>query len=55
MATGHLEYDPSNGASRHIVVIELQNGGRVKFAYVERERAETKLPDLVRGFTENGQ
>lgn len=55
MATGYIELDPDNGLAQHIVVIELENGGRVKFAYAERERAETKLPDLVRGFTENGQ
>lgn len=55
MATGRIEFDPGNGAAQHVVVIELKDGGRVKFAYEELHRAETKLPGLVRGFTENGQ
>lgn len=55
MATGHLEFDPNNGSCPHIVVIECKDGGHIKFAYTNRERAEVKLPDLIRGFTENGQ
>ena len=55
MATGIVERRPDNVGAEYVCHIIGSDGSELLFAYPTREKAEQKLPKLIKSWTERGR